>query len=429
MDKIVRRRRTGPGRIRIVACASVLFALGVPASAGIDQARARQYFAEAEELCRRDGGHLWGVSLCGPIVFADPTTGEIAASKAVPDEKRPQALGYANTALEWGGERWASYIWQGIPAEAPHKRKRLLMHELFHGVEPRLGLMTENGRNDHLDTLEGRYWLRLEWRALARALQAGGPERDSAARDALAFRAKRRAIFGDAAENERREEIREGLAQYTGTLLAVDAKDEAVASAVDQLSEAEAQPTFVRTFAYPSGLAYGLLLDAFSPDWRKTVEGGSDLGEMLAAASGLRASGDPEEAAARYGAGELMAAERKRDTEQKAHVAELRKRFVDGPLLVLPGGGRSAFVTTGATPIPGSGTVYTSYRVESEWGSLEATDGALVAADGGHVFLPGPVREDGKSLSGEGWTASLEPGWTIRPGPREIDRQVVRENP
>ena len=38
----------------------------VPAAAQVDQARAEQYFKEAQALCERDGGRLWGVSLCGP---------------------------------------------------------------------------------------------------------------------------------------------------------------------------------------------------------------------------------------------------------------------------------------------------------------------------------------------------------------------------
>ena len=33
-----------------------------PAVAQIDQQRAQEYFKEAQTLCERDGGRLWGVS-------------------------------------------------------------------------------------------------------------------------------------------------------------------------------------------------------------------------------------------------------------------------------------------------------------------------------------------------------------------------------
>ena len=75
-----------------------------------------------------------------------------------------------------------------------------------------LGLITEDGSNEHLDTLEGRVWMRLEWRALRRAVESSGSDRAEAIADALAFRRERRGRFPGAADNERREEIREGLA-------------------------------------------------------------------------------------------------------------------------------------------------------------------------------------------------------------------------
>ena len=52
----------------------------VPAAGQVDQARAEQYFKEARALCERDGGRLWGVSLCGPMVIADAATGTIVWS-------------------------------------------------------------------------------------------------------------------------------------------------------------------------------------------------------------------------------------------------------------------------------------------------------------------------------------------------------------
>ena len=37
-----------------------------PAAAQVDQQRAQEYFKEAQALCERDGGRLWGVSICAP---------------------------------------------------------------------------------------------------------------------------------------------------------------------------------------------------------------------------------------------------------------------------------------------------------------------------------------------------------------------------
>jgi hypothetical protein len=400
----------------------------VSAGAQIDPARADLYFRQVMQLCEHSGDRLWGVSLCGPMVIADPATGSIATSEPAPQVERPRALGFTNSVVEWGGVRWATYIWQGIPADDFHKRSRMMLHELFHRIQPGLGLMTPSGRNEHLDTLEGRYWLELEWRALGRALERSGAERSTAIRDALSFRQKRRETFPGAAENERLEEIREGLAQYTGTVVSAASTPEAVDSAVSQLVDAVKQTTFVRTFAYPSGVAYGVLLDAYDPGWTRRVRVEDDLGQLLMTAAGVEPADDLESAAGRYGAAELRRDEEKREAQRQVRIDELRRRFVDGPVLVLPGGGRAQLITSGATPIPGSGTYYSSYRVENDWGTLEATGGAVISEDGAAVIVPAPAGVDGATLRGEGWTVTLAAGWVVRPGPRPGDFRVVPES-
>jgi len=83
--------------------------------AQVDSVRAAGYFHQAEQICERDAGRLWGVSLCGPIVIADPLTRTIATSVAPPDAPRPPALGFANAAMRWGDIRWTTLVWQLIP--------------------------------------------------------------------------------------------------------------------------------------------------------------------------------------------------------------------------------------------------------------------------------------------------------------------------
>lgn len=394
--------------------------------AQIDPERATQYFEEAEALCEREGGRLWGVSLCGPMVFADRATQSVATNQAEPAANRPALLGIVNAPIDWGGARWAAYVWAMVPGDDAQARGRLLLHELFHRVQPDLGLMAMGPSNDHLDTLEGRYWLRLEWRALARSLSADGAERIDAVRDALAFRAVRRNIFRGAADSERADEVREGLAQYTGTVAAASSDDEAVRDAIRQLRESENTPTFVRTFGYASGTAYGLLLDVWSPGWTRRFSGGDDLGDLLMRTAILQPAENAEEAARRYGGPELWKTEEERDADRRARVAELRRRFVDGPVLVVPRGRGAMIVTTGATPIPGEGTVIFEYRVTAEWGRLEST-GVLESSDGVTLRLPAPFRTDGGSVAGEGWTIALADGWVVRSGRRPGDSQLVRE--
>ena len=141
----------------------------------------------------------------------------------------------------------------------------------------------------------------------------------------------------------------------------------------------------------------------------------------------IRPTADAVEAAARYGGPEIRAAEQARAEQRKARVLELRKRFVEGPVLLVPSGGGTTFNAVGATPIPGVGTVFVlPYRTKGEWGTLEATNGVLISDDGKRR-LPGPIRIEGTNISGDGWTVTVALGWTVQPGPRSGDYQIIRD--
>ena len=419
-------------RTRVMAILSLLAGVAPRAGAQVDERRAREYFEEARALCERDGGRLWGRSICAPMVIADRRTQTLATSQPAPDGARPPGLGIVNAPIQWGGATWAAYTWSDVTGRTPRERRELFLHELFHGVQPQLGVIAASGTPEHLDAMDGRYWLRLEWRALARALRESGARRSLAVGDALAFRQARRLLFPAGAEDERGQEITEGLAAYTGTVLAAESAADAVASALDVLANAEANAlaaSFVRSFAYVSGPAYGLLLDAASPGWTRRARGTDDLGALVMGALPVRPAADAAAAAARHGGAELRAAEAKREHERRERIAELRRRFVDGPVLLLPGGSHS-YDTRGAVVIPGAGTVYFGpFRASGGWGTLEAETGVLVASDGGSRRVAAPVRRDDGTVAGDGWTLRPGAGWTVREAARRGDYEVVRQVP
>ena len=421
----------GPVYIRTLAIA-VAICSTLPLWGQVDPLRAEAYFKETKAFCDRDGGKLWGVSLCGPMVIADAATGTIATSQPAPEGARPRSLGFGNSITQWGGETWSTFVWQLLASFDQPSRGILMMHELFHRVERPLGLMTEGGQNGHLDTLEGRYWQLLEWRALTRALGSSGTERTSAVQDALTFRFARRQFFPAAAKNEVLEEIREGLAQYTATVTTASSPQDAASSAIQQLADYGKRDSLVRDFAYASGTAYGVLLDAWSPGWTRQLKGPEDLGERLRAAAGIAVASlnsrkAAEESALRYESASLRTAEEKREVDQKARVAELRRRFVDGPVLLLPNAGGS-FSNSGIAPIPGVGTVFPDVHVNAEWGVLDAAQ-TLRPDDRSNITVPAPASVEGSTLEGDRWTLKLAAGWVVRAGNRPGDFQVVRNVP
>ncbi|WP_051669446.1 hypothetical protein [Bryobacter aggregatus] len=402
-----------------------LFLLPLAGLAQIDPQRATEFFNEAKTLCEHEGGKLWKTSLCGPIVFADPATKTIATNQPAPEGPRPRVLGFANTAIDWGGVRWTTISWPFLTA-LQGGQGQVMIHELFHRIQPQLGLFIPDLPNDHLDTADGRYWMQLEWKALSRALDSSGGTRLAALRAALGFRAARRSRFSGAAESERTLEINEGLAEYTATVVAAASSLEATRHAIQQLAKAPAEPTFVRQFAYPTGAAYGILLDAYAPGWTHRIQPGDDLGKLLEASAHIRPQKDVEAAAESYGGLEIRNWEARREVEQKAYVAALRRRFVDEPVLILPPGRNFSFSSIGMTPIPGEGTIYPSFRIAAAWGTLEAS-AVLVSPDSNKLSVPAPPVIEGKTLKGDGWSMTIAEGWVLGPGPRAGDFQLLRE--
>src|SRR5438045_7081335 len=165
-------------------------------------------------------------------------------------------------------------VW-GAVGDRPVSQRTLLLHECFHRIQDDAGLPATQGSNGHSDTLDGRTWFLLELRALAKALK--NDDRPAAIADALAFRAKRRSLFANAAESERKLENNEALAEYTGYALRGTSDGESRLAFARRLDNVDRNQTFTRSFAYLTGPAYGLLIDAYAPAWTRNYKTTDDL--------------------------------------------------------------------------------------------------------------------------------------------------------
>ncbi len=412
------------------------------AGAAPDPAIATRLFAEANTVCTRDRGALWGRSLCGPMLLVDYTDRAVLASQADAEGRLtadgalyrgvlPDSVIIANTPTEWSGTRWTQIV--GPVTEDADQEHVLIAHELFHRIQPSLGLTRPETANGHLDTLEGRYLLQLEWRALAAALRAKTKRgRDAAIADVLAFRHERYRLFPAAAPDEAALEINEGVPEYTGVRLGLATPAERTAYAIRDLSAFVGARTFVRSFAYATGPAYGLLLDRADPGWRGRLASGRRLDELLADAERLRASDGPtiDVRTARYDDGTLRAGEVRRDADKQARLAAYRTRLVDGPVLRLPlGDSNIQFNPQTLVPLEGAGTIYPTVRLSDAWGALEVEQGGALVSAASHVATVTAIGFDTGRTAGDGWRLALKPGWEVGPGERPGDLLVRPSKP
>lgn len=413
----------------------------------LEPADAARAFELAEELSAADGGALWGVKLYGPTIIADPVTRFAVANE--PDDAGvlkaqddlfvgtlPDNVLVANTGINWGGKRWSMLVWP-LP-DGRYARGRLLMHEAFHRIQEQLSIPALSPTNGHLDTLDGRLWMQLEWRALTEALLRTGEGQKSAIMDALTFRAVRSwMMMGPAMTEERQLELNEGLAEYTGVVLSGLPASAWGAHAASALEQREQFQSFSRNFAYVTGPAYGLLLDQFAPGWRKKLTSESRLDGLLAEAVGYVAPAGGESALAeqararigRYEGEHLLTVEEARESRRLERQSAWKKRFIDGPVLIARVGENFNFNfnPNGVEAYDQDRAVYSPVRCSDDWGVLQVPGEALIVRSAGRVVeVRVPAPTDVSARQGNGWTLTLAEGWTLKAGERQGDVIIVK---
>jgi len=417
----------------------------------IDTARALSALRDAASACAADAGALWGRSLCGPVALVDRSTRLVIANDTVAKVRYvPYASAFittlpagqfiANTAFPWGGRQW-TMVALPLP-EDRYARAALVLHEVFHREQGALGMAQVDALNNHLDFREGRTWLRLELRAIADAIRAtDAAESRRHAASALLFRARRRAGYPGSDSTEASLEIQEGLPEYVGHKLAMLLTGESVARVADHVSGYADRNSYVRSFAYGTGPGLGVLLDRFAPQWRVTVRSRRDLSGILADALGFRAPRDLERVArARansYGLAAIDSSERARESSRAVAMADYRARLSAGPTLTLRQSKDSlawGYDPTALIAFDLTSVIYPFGSFTAPWGSLNVeANGVLVSNDFSviRVGLSGEPPSAGvRRLTGNGWTVTLNAGWSFAPdSTKRGSVLVVRSTP
>jgi len=436
-------------------CFTAGIALAIPLSFAsgqqLDTARALSALRDARAACEADAGALWSRSLCGPIALVDRQTRLVIANDTVVQRHflrlgdayvmtLPENQYVANTAFPWGGRTW-TMVALPLPRDR-FTRVGLVMHEVFHREQEALGLRQPDPLNNQLDMRPGRTWLRLEYRALARALESL-PDQNAArhhAESALIFRAERRSLYPGSDSLEATLEIQEGLPEYTGQRLAMQLTGEGPARVVKYVRDYEAStPTFVRAFAYGTGPAIGILLDQFDPAWREEVRKNRDIGALLAQAIHFQRPRDLDKTAharARdYGWDDVDRTEATRDSARAPTMQGYRARLGTGPVVTLLQSKDSLAWSYDPTELVGfnlQSTVYPSGNFSAPWGKLTVDQGGvLVQNDFSWIRIGLPsaaIAAGAREIKGDGWTLALNPAWSLRPDPSLPGSFVVRKD-
>ncbi len=406
----------------------LLFVLGAKAQKqSIPPDTISVYYDELKTASKKNIG-LWNKDLYGPMILIDPKTREFFASE--PDSegilKRngtlysgvlPATVNIANTAINWGGKRWAMIM---LPlSQNKENRINLLAHESFHRIQPSLGFSLNNAENNHLDQKEGRIYLRLELEALKQAVRSNSEkEIKRHLTNALIFRKYRNTLYKGSETTENLLELNEGIAEFTGLIVSGRNKDQTRSYFLNGIEGFMKNPTFVRSFAYYTTPVYGYLLYHKDPGWNKKIDSKTDLTGYFIKAFDIRIQTDLQKAVEKlsdnYNGTSIIKQETDREEQTKKRIAEYKLKFIQQPHFEIKFEKMNvSFDPRNIMPVEDLGTVYPNIRITDLWGILTVETGALMSPNWDKISISNPVKTENKKVSGDGWILELTDGYTI----------------
>ncbi len=379
-----------------------------------------------------DNGTMWGIPLATRVMVVDPDTRKVIATEAdnkgkfkkigdLYEGQLTDDVGIANTTIKYGGKQWAMILY----SESDDLSDTVVtyVHEMFHNLQKELGQDSSHSGgydNSHMDKMDARIYLKLEWEALHKALDSSGKEKEKAIADALAFRITRRNKYHSAID-ENKFEIQEGMAEYTSERLVYSTDDsmrQILQSDWERYLDEKRTQTFIRSFGYHSGVLYGLLLDECSKDWRKSIKYDSDLGEMLRYEYNINLSDlSVEKSKNGYHFDEIYQYEYKRNQEREKITSQYSDKFIRGPILRLNlNHSQVSFNPNNIWELKDHGNVYETAEIIDDFGKIVVTKGGmLISSDWNEAFVPSKnIQISGKNIIGDGWSLKLKEGYMIK---------------
>lgn len=404
--------------------------------------KALLYFKKVEDICNLDNGRLWGKNLYGPLMFIDRSTRRIISNS--PDEEGflkyndgiytgvyPKDLLISNAPLHFGGVLFAM---APLPAEEDEFRiKTRAVHGLFHRFQEIKGLSSSGYNTNNMDEKQARLWIKLEWKALQKAITSEGSERTLATRDALIFRGANRELYQNDAIDENHFENYEGLATFTYTLLCTNSCEEYRANLFENLNRIYAMQSYARSYGFIHGALYATLLHDNGFNFSMINSPNFDLGKAV---KDLYAVELPEfcrdvagSIAINYDIATINEEEEKRLADIRESMNKQISLFTEKPVVYIAlESPYFDFEPENVHALDTLGTIYNSIRVSDSWGKLTVDKGGcLISNNFKNLRITAKeFRAERNRISGEGWNLILNSDWEmIVVGPNYFVRKLT----
>lgn len=412
---------------------------------------------KVEELLKNDAGKLWGENLWHDdiIILGEKNTAytlkPINENSLTKDSllyyfQFPEnTFGYSNSVQEYDGKKYATllfdYIKQGVSTT---------VHELFHTIQFRHRAF-HGTAIVYLDNYDAREWMSLEFQALQNCLSGISRQQEASIvkqylADAMIFRKIRQSKYPSYTTAETEIETLEGLADYTAyTLASPDRKYDIAISKLRSISKGS---TYTRNFAYPAGLAYGLIFDHLSIKWRNgidTIYNFLYIYEKNVLRKSLRTKGKVLlSALKRNDYAQIKAIEAERKAQREKKLAYFRRKFLESPSLkvtLLDGDYMRTSDADRTFVLDSVGVVYTDIFVGSDYKDLNFGNFKLLtdikkeneiacvleSFNGRTYTFPTPFTVEKSIIKGDFYQIELKQGWTVKKINPKGDYEILKQ--
>jgi hypothetical protein len=392
--------------------------------------KATVYFKKVEDICNRDGGRLWGRNLYGPLMYVDRTTRKLFANQ--PDAEGllklkdgiyngsfPKENVVRTSSVTFGGSLFGMAV---LPNEEDEYRiTSRAIHSLFHCYQSALGIHSSGFNLTNMDEKPARIWLKLEWRALRKAVTSDGEDQLQAIRDALIFRGSNRETYPKFSSLENQFETYEGLATFTYTLLESDSREQYLTRLVDYLDREYNYQSYATSYGNIHGALYATLLYYKGFDFKTINNDTIDLGNLVRRQYNIELPQVCRDIAGsiamNYNIDEIIQEEARRETAIKERLDNQTSIFTKKPVVYLElESPYFDFEPEDVQSLDTLGTLYNTIRVSDNWGKLTVDKvGCLVSNNYKYIRISAKgYKEEKNHISGEGWQLVLNDGWEIK---------------
>ncbi len=394
-------------------------------------AKATQYFKKVENACNKDNGKLWGKNLYGPVIFIDRSTRRIIAN--FPDNEGllkekdgiysgtyPKEMLINNGAVTYGGKLFGM---APLPAEEDEYRiVNRAIHGLFHRFQEMTGYPSSGYMTMNMEEENARVWIKLEWKALRKALNSQGEEQELAIRDALVFRGANHEFYQKYVNDEIKFENYEGLATFTYTLLSTNTPEEFNQRLMENLDRIYSIQSYSRSYGAIQGALYATLLYRKGFDFTTIKSENTDLGKLVRKTYNIQLPAVCRDVAGslalNYDLEAIRAEETKRESDIRERIHRMTSTFTEKPVVFLElESPYFDFELEDIHAMDTLGTLYSKLRVSDNWGKLAVEEGGCLVSNN-FKFLritAKGFKADKSRFEGEGWVLQLNNEWELVP--------------